>query len=434
MFKFNSLCAVIALSAAPLVAAEELSETGEFLDGVAAIVNEGVVLKSQYYETLDLVKSQAVEAGYPLPPDDILKEQILERVVLTEIQLQRADRIGLQVTDAMLNDVLTGVVRRMDPDATLADLPEILARDGIKYPVFRRQMREEFTLEQLRRIEVGQIIVVSPREIEQCLADLEGNVVANSEYNLSHILLQLPESASAAEIDEIIATAQSIYERADDGADFRELAARHSESPTALEGGALGWMEGERVPTLFTEVLASLRAGDVSEPFRTATSIHIVKVNDMRGTIEQSEVNQVRPRHILISPNEIMDESTVEQRIRDTYDRIQGGEDFAELAKLLSDDPGSANGGGDLGWAGPGTFVPEFEATIDALEIGVVSEPFRTQFGWHIVEVLERRVYDNTDDLKERNCDGRIRASKMDEESQIWVRRLRDEAYVDIRM
>ncbi|MEO1202182.1 MAG: peptidylprolyl isomerase, partial [Pseudomonadota bacterium] len=334
------------LSSAPLAVADELSQTGEFIDGVAAIVNEGVVLKSAYYEALESIRKQAIENDFRLPPEDILKEQVLERVILTELQLQRAERIGLEITDAMLNQLLTDVARRMNPDATLADLPEILAAEGVSYQEFRRQMREDVTLEQLRRIAVGQQIQVSDREINQCLTDIEDNVVTNSEYNLSHILLSLPENASTEQVAEINAVAQLIYDRAIDGANFGELAARYSQSPTALQGGNLGWMKGEEVPTIFTDILVPLRDGDVSEPFRTSASIHIVKVNQMRGNIQRSEENQMLVRHILVQPNEIIDDSTAEQQLREAYEKIKAGEDFGELAKLLSDDPGSANEGG----------------------------------------------------------------------------------------
>lgn len=426
------MCAWGALSASGQALADELSNTGEFLDGVAAIVNEGVVLKSQYYEEFNMIMDRAQAEKIPLPPADILKEQVLERVILTEIQLQRAERIGLQVSDQMLNRVLADVAGRMG--GTIADLPAILDQQGVDYQDFRRQMRNDVTLEQLRRIDVEQRISVSPREIEQCIADLENNVVVNSEYNLSHILLSLPEAASSSEITETMATARDIVARARDGADFRELAVRYSQGPTALEGGALGWLKGEAVPTVFTEILAPMSTGDISDPHRTATSVHIVKVNDMRSAVQRSEIDQVNARHILITPNEIMDDETARQRLRDAYERIKAGEDFGELAKLMSDDPGSANSGGELGWAGPGVFVPEFQATIDGLEIGELSEPFRSPFGWHIVEVLDRRVYDNTEDLKEQNCVVRIRAGKRDDETQLWLRRLRDEAYVDVRM
>jgi peptidyl-prolyl cis-trans isomerase SurA len=312
-------------------------------------------------------------------------------------------------------------------------MPALLARDGIEYADFRRGIRDEITLEQLRRIMVAQSIEVSEREIDQCITDLEDNVVVNSTWNLSHILINLPEGATAEEIDETLASAQAVYEQIAAGADFGEMAVRHSESDTALRGGALGWIEGEKIPTLFIDMLSDMEAGDVSEPFRSSSSFHIVRVNELRSAVERSEINQIRARHILITPNEIIDDETAKQQLDDALERIAEGEDFAELAKLLSDGP-TAPVGGDLGWSGPGSFVPEFEKVIDALGIGEISEPFRSPFGWHIVEVLERRVYDNTEDLKRRNCDLRIRNSKMEDETQLWMRRLRDEAYVVKRL
>lgn len=432
MFKFKGLCAIAALAAAPLTVAEELSDTGEFLDGVAAIVNDGIVLKSQFFSELESIRATAAEQSIPLPPENILREQVMERVIMTEIQLQRADMIGLEISDEILNQIISDLAR--EGGHTIAELPAIIEADGGDYASFRRQIRQDVTLEQLKRIELNQIIYVSPTEIEQCIADLETNVVVNSEYNLSHILLQVPTAASQSDIEEIMATADQIVARARDGADFRELAVRYSESSTSFEGGSLGWLEGERVPTIFTEILGPLGSGDVSEPFRTANSVHIVKVNDMRSAVERSEINQVLVRHILVRPDEIIDDETAEQQLRDAYRRINDGEDFGELAKLLSDDPGSANDGGELGWAGPGTFVPVFEAIVDDLDVGELSEPFRSQFGWHIAQLLDRRVYDNTEELKQQNCVSRIRAGKFEEETLLWLQRMRDGAYVEIRM
>ncbi len=432
MIKIKSLCAFAALAVAPAVVAADLSETGEFLDGVAAIVNEGVVLKSQFNEQMNMILERAENQDMQLPPANVLEEQVLERLILTEIQLQRAQRIGLQVSDAMLNNSITRIADQNG--VRFEDMPALLAKDGVSYADFRRSLRDEITIEQLRRIEVGQSINVSDREIQQCIIDLETNVVVNSDWALSHILLPIGTSASTEERDEIEKLANEIYARLQDGADFRELAARYSKGPTALEGGSLGPMQGQNVPTLFADILPGMKAGDVSEPFRKGTSFHIVKVDSLKSAVERSEVNQVKARHILITPNEIIDDDTAKQRLSEALEKIRAGEDFAEQAKLLSDDPGSANLGGDLGWAGPGTFVPEFDAVINQAEIGEVSEPFRSQFGWHIVEVLDRRVYDNTEDLKKRNCDLRIRNSKMDEETQLWMQRLRDEAFVDPRI
>ena len=432
MLKIRKICAIAALAAAPVAVADELSDTGEFLDGVAAIVNEGVVLKSQLNRQIDEIAKRAEDQGIPLPPPGVLEEQILERLIVTEIQLQRAERIGLQVSDQSLNQAIANIAAQNG--VGFEDMPRVLAADGVDYAQFREQLRDEITVDQLRRIEVGQSIDVSEREIEQCIADLEGNVVANSEYALSHILLTFNESASAEEIREVETLANDIYRQIQDGADFRELAVRYSKGDTALQGGSLGWLQGQQVPTLFTDVLQDMGRGDVSQPIRAASSFHLVRVDDLRSAIERSEINQANVRHILIMPNEIIDDATARQRLEEAVEKIRGGEDFGEQAKLLSDDPGSANLGGELGWAGPGTYAPEFEATIAASEVGVVSEPFRTQFGWHVLEVMERRVYDNTEERKQQNCLVRIRNGKLEEESQLWIQRLRDEAFVESRI
>jgi peptidyl-prolyl cis-trans isomerase SurA len=431
VLKIKALCACAALVAAPVAVADELSETGEFLDGVAAIVNEGVVLKTQMQEQLEMIRLNAERQGLQLPPADILEEQVLERLIVSEIQLQRASRIGLSVSDEMLNQQIAAIAAQNN--VAFEDMPGLLAADGIEYAEFRRTLREEITISQLRRIEVGQNISVSEREIEQCIADLEGNVVANSEYELSHILLTVPETATADEVAEVEALANQIYAQIQTGADFREMAARYSKGPTALEGGSLGWVQGQQVPTIFVDVLQDMDKGDVSAPLRAASSFHIVKVDDLRSAVQRSEVNQSKVRHILVQPNEIIDDATAKQRLEEALEKIRAGADFGEQAKLLSDDPGSANLGGDLGWAGPGAYAPEFEQAIADSEIGVITEPFRTQFGWHILEVTDRRVYDNTEDLKQRNCISRIRNSKLEEESQLWIQRLRDEAFVEKR-
>jgi len=435
VLKINILCVLAALAAAPVVVADELSETGEFLDGVAAIVNEGVVLKSQFEKQLASIRQRASEQNLQLPPDKLLREQVLERLILVEIQMQRAARIGLldQISDQYIN---ASIQRIADQNGIPFDqMPRLLAEDGIDYAEFRESMREELTLNELKGIEVLRRIRVSEREVEQCIIDIESNVVVNSDWQLSHILLAIPETADASVIATIEQSASDIYARLQDGADFRELAARYSEGPTALEGGSLGWLSGQQIPSIFTPVLQDKAAGDITEPFRTSNSIHIVKVDNLRSAVERSEINQSKIRHILIQPNEIIDDATAKQRLEEALAKIRAGEeDFAEQAKLLSDDPGSANLGGDLGWAETSTFAPEFKAAADAAELNQITEPFRTQFGWHILEVTERRVYDNTDEVKERNCIARIRNSKQEEETMLWMQRMRDEAYVVSRI
>lgn len=429
-----SACVIGMLSVAPAAVAAELSETGEFVDGVAAIVNDGVVLKSQLRDQTAIVIERAAKANPPmqLPPPDVLRDQLLESLIVKEIQLQRAERIGLQVSDAMLNQAIEQLA--MQQGIRFEDMPALLAQDGISYSQFRREFRDEVTLEQLRQIDVGNRIMISPREIEQCIADLEENVAVDSDYNLSHILLSIPESATAREVTAIQEQAADIYNQLQDGAEFATLALQYSNAQTALEGGALGWMKGSELPTIYTDVVVGLEAGEVSEPFRSASSYHIVKVNDMRSSIQRSEVDQVLVRHILVTPNEIIDDETARQRLEDALERMEEGEEFGEIAKLLSDDPGSANDGGEMDWTTSDTFVPEFAEVVDALEIGTISDPFRSRYGWHIVEVLDRRVYDNTEDLKELNCQARLRNGKMGEETQLWIQRLRDQAYVEKRL
>lgn len=412
--------------------AEELSSTGVFVDGVAAIVNEGVVLKSELIRQTDLIILRATEQGMTLPPADVLQGQVLERLVVEEIQMQRAQRVGIQVSDQQLNAAIAEIARAAN--LKLDDMPAILAAEGIDYGEYRRDMRKQMILEQLRRIDVVQRISVSPREIDQCIDDLEDNAVVNSDYNLAHILISVPESATAKQFAEAEAEADLVYSRLQEGVDFSELAIRYSDSQTGLEGGSLGWRKGDQLPTLFSSVVGDMKAGDYSQPIRAISGFHLVKVNEIRGVTQKSEIKQMLVRHILITPNEIIDDETAKQRLEDALVRIKDGEDFGEVAKLLSDDPGSANEGGNTGWNSEGTFVPEFEEVANNAEIGVISEPFRSRFGWHILEVTDRRVYDNTEDLKESNCVQRVRNGKLANESELWVRRIRDEAFVEERI
>lgn len=436
MLKIKILCASALLTAAPFGVAEELSETGEFLDGIAAIVNEGVVLKSQYYRELTNIRRRAEAQGMVMPPEDQLSDQVLERLIVNEIQLQRAERMGVtdSVGDQRVNQAISIIAEQNE--IAFEDFPEFIERqEGMSYREFRQTIRREIILNDLKSYEVLRRIRVSEREVEQCIIDLETNVVVNSDWQLSHILLPLGDNASAAEIAEIQAQADDIYARLQDGADFRELAARYSKGTTALQGGSLGWLQGQQVPSLFTDVLQTMKAGDVSEPFRTATSIHLVKVDDLRSAVQRSEVEQAMIRHILITPNEIIDDATAQQRLNEAREKIVAGEaEFGAQAKLLSDDPGTANLEGELGWSVTSDYAPEFRAVADTAEIGYVTEPFRSQFGWHILEVMDRRTYDNTEELKERNCVVRIRNSKQDEETILWLQRMRDEAFVDKRI
>ena len=303
--------------------AEELSETGEFIDGVAAIVNEGIVLKSELNRQQDLIIARAMEADMQLPPAHILREQVLERLIIEEIQMQRASRIGIQISDQMLNAAIAEVAR--SNNIAFEDLPPLLAQDGLNYAEYRRDMRKQMILEQLKRIDVANRISVSPREIENCIADLEDNAVVNSNYLLSHIFISVPSSATNEQFSTAAREAGEVYDQLTTGADFAALAIRHSDGDTALEGGSLGWRPGDQLPTLFFDVVGEMQSGDFSQPIRAVSGYHIVKVNEIQGVIQKSEIEQMRIRHILVTPDQIIDEETAKGRLDDALKRIRGG-------------------------------------------------------------------------------------------------------------
>jgi peptidyl-prolyl cis-trans isomerase SurA len=434
LLKINILFTILAVIISTNLFADNHTKEIQSLDGIAAIVNEGVVLRSQFIEALELIKQQADDQNMQLPPEDILREQVLERLIITELQMQRAKMIGLteQISDQYLNDSIQQIADQNG--ISFEEMPELLAKDNIEYADFREGLREDLTLRELKGLEVLRNIRVSEREIAQCKLDIESNAVINADWQLSHILLSIPESASSNEISSIEEKALEIYELLEESKDFRELAALHSDGPTALQGGSLGWLNGQQIPSIFVNVLQNMEAGEVTRPFRAPNSYHIVKVDDVRSSIERSEINQSKIRHILITPNEIIDDATAKQRLNDAIEKINQGVDFGVLAKLLSDDVGTANLGGDLDWQETSNFTSEFKKAADLAKIGEVTEPFSSQFGWHILEVIDRRVYDNTEEIKEMNCVNRIRISKQEEETLLWLQEMRDEAYVDSRI
>jgi len=288
-------------------------------------------------------------------------------------------------------------------------------------------------LQLLRQRDVLQHISVTPREIDQFLEKQAKAPSENNEYNVSHILIAVGQEASPGQQEAAAKRAQDIYERAKSGEDFAKLAVAYSNSQTALDGGALGWRKGSELPTFLADTIAKLKPGEVSEPLRTPTGYHIIRLNEVRGGTQAAVENQVHVRHILMKTNELADDATVRGKLEALRERILKGEDFAAIAQVTSQDPGSAAEGGDLGWAGPGTFAPEFEQAIATLQDKEISEPFHTQFGWHIAQMLGHRRYDNSDEIKRRQAAEAIRASKADEETELWLRRMRDEAYVEYK-
>ena len=409
----------------------ELATQGELLDRVVAIVNDGVVLDSDLEAQVEQVSERLRQQKLELPPQNVLRQQVLERLMLQEIQLQRANHAGVKVSDEMLNAALQDVAKRNG--MALTQLPDALKQQGIDYTEYRDEIRKEMMLQMLRQRDVLQHISVTPREIDQFLDRQARAPSERNEYNVSHILIAVGQESSPMQQEAAAKRAQEVYERARSGEDFAKLAVAYSNSQTALEGGALGWRKGSELPTFLADVIAKLKPGEISEPLRTPTGYHIIRLNEVRGGTGTAVEDQVHVRHILMKTNELADDATVRGKLEALRERILKGEDFAAVAQVTSQDPGSAAEGGDLGWSGPGTFAPEFEQAIATLKDNEISEPFHTQFGWHIVQMLGHRRFDNSDEIKRRQAMEAIRASKADEETELWLRRMRDEAYVEFK-
>ncbi|HTW38327.1 MAG TPA: peptidylprolyl isomerase [Steroidobacteraceae bacterium] len=429
-------CAVLLLLAVATGPARaqtrDLATRGEPLDRIAAIVNDGVVLVSEVNDELALVTQRLRDQKLELPPENVLRQQVLERLIVEEIEMQRADHDGIKIPDDALNNALQEVAQRNG--MTLSQLPDALAQQGIDYTSYRDAVRRQLTLTLLRQRDVLQHTVVTSREIDQYLAREGKHPSDTSEYEISHILIAVSENATPQQLADAAQRAQDVYQRAKSGEDFAKLAVAYSNSDTALTGGSLGWRKGTELPTFLSETILKLKPGEVGAPLRAPNGYNIVKLVAVRSTDQKVIVDQVHVRHILMRTNELQDDALVKQKLEQLRTRILKGEDFGGLAQTNSQDPGSASDGGDLGWTAPGTFDPTFEKVIEGLKVDEISEPFKTQYGWHIVQLLGRRRVDSTDVLKRNHAAEEIRASKADEETELWLRRLRDEAYVDYKM
>ncbi len=410
--------------------AAELSKRGALIDRVAAIVNENVVTTSELDEQVAMITERLEQQRTALPDAEVLRKQVLDRLVVQEVQMQRANRVGIKISDEQLNAALADVAQRNN--LRLADLPRALASQGVDYASYRDNMRKEITLTSLRQRDVIAKINVTPRELEQFIERQKRMPSETMEYNVSHILIAVPQEASQTQVDELAKRAQDIYVRSTGTEDFGRLAVAYSNSQTALESGSLGWRKGPELPTFFAEEIVKLKAGGISKPIRTPSGFHLIKLNETRDISGSNKVvEQNHARHILIKPNELQDDATVKQKLTSIRERILKGEDFSAFASSMSEDPGSSVNGGDLGWNGPGTFVPEFEATLARLNDNDISEPIRTQFGWHVIQLLGRRSFDTTEEQMRNRAYNQLRESKADEETELWLRRLRDEAFVD---
>ncbi|HEY1076965.1 MAG TPA: peptidylprolyl isomerase [Fontimonas sp.] len=403
---------------------------GQPLDRILVVVNDGALLQSELEQAMSDARRQIKERGIAAPPEAALRAQVLERLILTRIQTQRAQQAGIRVDDRELNEVLGNIAKQNGMN--LAEFAEAVRKDGLDYLAVREQIRDDVTIQRLRAREVDSRVNVTDQDVDAMLANQGTD--SNAEFRMSHILISVPEGSSAQARDAARAKADGLLKQINEGADFAELAIANSDGQQALKGGDLDWRRADDLPELFAKEAGKLAPGQVSSVIETSGGFHIIKLVSTRGGEERKMVTESHARHILLQPNAVRNDDQSRLLARDIYNRLEAGGDFAALAKEYSDDPGSKNSGGDLGFQPPGVFAPEFQVRIDQLKPGELSTPFRTQFGWHVAGLIERRTRDTTDESRRARARASIGNRKAAEEYETWLRRLRNEAYVEYRV
>lgn len=428
-------CSLIGCLLATVATAQtqQLSDEGVLLERIVAVVNDGIVLQSELNSQVTGVLAALAAQEASLPTPDVIRQRVLENLIIRKIQLQLAEITGIIVSDEMLNQSLQRVAQRAG--IPFSELPAALEADGIDYSQYREHSREELVIDILIQRDVARRIIVSPKEMEAWIASNKTREDLGREYELSHILIAVPPTGSPTIQKQAAERAEDIYLRLESGEDFCELALAYSDGQQALECGSLGWRVGNGLPAFLGDVVIGMKAGEISEPIHNPSGYHIVRLNDTRGSeVAISIVAQNHVRHILVETNDVIDDETARQELLRIKIEIEEGGDFATIAKSISKDLGSSTEGGDLGWVEVGTFVPEFEQMIVDIPVGVLSEPFKTSFGWHLIEVLGQREFDNTEQLEERRAAQQIRQAKLQEQVEIWIQRLREDAFVEYRL
>lgn len=400
-------------------------------DRIVAVVNDEVITLYELRNRVEAAVSQLRRQGTPLPPRDVLEQQMLERMVMDKVQLQHARDIGVRVDDAQLDQAIQRIAA--SNNLSMGQFRQALERDGMQFAKFREDIRNEMIIVRVREREVDSKIVISEGEIDNYLQSEAGKGGTAEQFEVAHILLRSPESASPEQIGTLRAKADQILERAAKGENFSQLAAAYSDAPDGLQGGSLGMRPLDRLPGIFADAVVKLKVGEVAPLLRSPNGFHIVKLVNKRGGAGVEAVQQTHARHILIKVNELVSDAEALHKLEGLYDRIVHGESFAELARLHSQD-GSATKGGDLGWIYPGDTVPEFERAMDALKPGEVSRPVKSPFGYHLIEVLERRVQEASSDRQRNSARQALRERKLDESYQDWLRQARDRAYVELKL
>ena len=420
------LALALALPAAPARAAVQ------WLDRIVAIAGQEVITQRELDAAVQRIAAQLRAQGAELPAPAALRRQVLEKLIVDKLQLQRARRLGIRIDDITLDKAIANIAA--ENNLSLTQFRRALQKEGVAYPDFREQIRQELTITQLRKREVDQRLHITDQEVDDLIARNKAALQSRRQYHLRHILIAVPEAASPEQVQAAREKAEQVLAQARQGADFAQLAVANSDGQHALEGGDLGWREGDRLPTLFTDTVQHMKPGQVSDLLRSPSGFHIIKLEAVRGGGKGLTVTQRHARHILLKAGDGMTPRMVRNQLEAMRDKIEAGADFGELARRYSQDPGSAKQGGDLGWTASGAFVPEFEEVLQRLQPGQISEPFQTRFGWHIVQLLGRRQGTLSDTELRKRAREFLAAQKREEALQLWLRRLRDEAYVEIRL
>ncbi|WP_171006502.1 peptidylprolyl isomerase [Pseudomonas sp. 2FG] len=401
------------------------------INRVVAIVDTDVIMQSQLDSRLREVQQTIAKRGAALPPEHVLSQQVLERLIIENIQLQIGDRSGIRITDEELNQAIGTIAQRNN--LSVEQFRAALAQDGLSYDDARDQVRREMVISRVRQRRVAERIQVTDQEVQNFLASDLGKMQLSEEFRLANILIPVPESSTPETIQAADRQARELYRQLQQGADFAQLAIARSASETALEGGEMGWRKAAQMPPPFDSMIGALSVGEVTEPMRTPGGFIMLKLLEKRGGGSQVR-DEVHVRHILIKPSEIRSEAETQRLAERLYERILAGEDFAELAKSFSEDPGSALNGGDLNWIDPNSLVPEFRQVMAHTAGGELSKPFKSAYGWHVLQVMGRRATDSSAEFREQQALNVLRNRKYDEELQAWLRQIRDEAYVETKL
>lgn len=401
------------------------------IDRIVAVVDQTVVTENELIDRIRTVSAQLEKQGTQLPPLEVLQKQILERLINDRLQLQFAAQTGLRVDDSQLEKTIERIAEQNK--LSMPDFKAALEADGISYRKFREDIRTEIILARLREREVDNRISVTEAEIDNFLTTQSSRGEVQDEFEISHILIRTPEESTPEELQKLRSKADQALKQLQDGADFGQVSASFSDAPNALEGGSMGWKTATQIPALFFDALKPMQVGQLTPILRSPNGFHILKMTNRRGGSSILMIDQTHVRHILIKLSEVVSEAEGKHRLDTIKERLDNGKDFAEMARQYSEDASAANGG-DLGWTNPGDTVPQFEKAMNALKPGEISEPIRSPFGWHIIQVLERRKQDMTKEAARLKARQEIRMRKSEEAYQDWVRELRDRAYVEIHL